>query len=228
MHVVRKTVSLLLTGAVACALLASCGGKSNSTASTTPPTVGTFRVIYAKRPRASPASRLAAPQPAQKAPTAPRLPAMAGPLATRPPTPIRQRRQALRSRILCATGELHRHLDRDRRSRHNWHPNPSYSPSLTGHGSSRRRRHRRGRRKLGLDQRLQICQFHRRFQDAIYRQRIESAKRASKRGQLDQLGRKAMDVGRRRIRLGRNQRPAQRSLDVRPNRRPMDVGRRLQ
>jgi len=41
MHVVRKTVSLMLTGAVACALLASCGGKSNSTASTTPPTVGT-------------------------------------------------------------------------------------------------------------------------------------------------------------------------------------------
>ena len=42
MHVVRKTVSLMLTGAVACALLASCGGKSNSTASTTPPTVGTI------------------------------------------------------------------------------------------------------------------------------------------------------------------------------------------
>ncbi|MDR3481720.1 MAG: kelch repeat-containing protein [Burkholderiaceae bacterium] len=32
----------MLTGAMACALLASCGGKSNSTASTTPPTVGTF------------------------------------------------------------------------------------------------------------------------------------------------------------------------------------------
>jgi N-acetylneuraminic acid mutarotase len=41
MQVVGKIASFLLTGA-ACALLAACGGGSNSTASVTPPTVGNF------------------------------------------------------------------------------------------------------------------------------------------------------------------------------------------
>ena len=43
MHVVRKMGTLLLSGAIACTLLAACHGNSNSsTGSTSPPTIGTF------------------------------------------------------------------------------------------------------------------------------------------------------------------------------------------
>jgi N-acetylneuraminic acid mutarotase len=45
MHVVRKMASHLLTGAVACSLLAACHGGSTTTASTTPPVAGTFACV---------------------------------------------------------------------------------------------------------------------------------------------------------------------------------------